>query len=285
MLKLLCALTLVLTALLARAEEVTSAAWWWHGADAESPEAWTPKLDFIVASGIKEIYFGVESKMSDEKIAAFVRAVRKRGITVQWLSGDVSWIWPGSLGFDEVCRRFVRYQRKAPADAKFDALHLDVEPHQDGKLSDARKWQLYADFVCRATALVHRAGEKIEWDIPFWLDQFKVEYDHRTDVPLLEVVMSRSDGVTLMSYRDKAENVLDLGKMELELAKKYPCRVTFGVETGVTGEGDFVSFAEEGHSVMMGELKKLREELKKISTVKGKGVAVHHIGSWMKFAK
>ncbi len=283
--KLLCGFMLMAAASLVRAEEVTLETWWWHGADAADPAAYTPKLDFLVANGVKKVYFGVESKMSDKTIAAFVRAVRKRGLTVQWLSGDVSWIWPGALGFDEVCRRFVRYQRTAPADAKFDALHLDVEPHQDAKLSDARKWQLYADFVCRATALVHRAGEKIEWDIPFWLDHFNVEFDHRTNVPLLEVVMSRSDGVTLMSYRDKAESVLELGKLELELAKKYDCRVAFGVETGVTGEGDFVSFAEEGQDFMMGELNKLRAALKKIPTRKGKGVAVHHVGSWMKLAK
>ncbi|MGN0833998.1 MAG: hypothetical protein ACI4RD_10190 [Kiritimatiellia bacterium] len=267
------------------ASAVPLASWWWHGQDAADPAAYTPKLDFLVANGVTEIYFGVDSKTSDATVMAFVRTVRQRGITVQWLSGDVSWIWPGALGFDEVCRRFVRYQRKAPADAKFDALHLDVEPHQDAKLSDARKWQLYADFVCRAAALVHRAGEKIEWDIPFWLDNLKVDYDHRTEVPLLEVVMGLSDGVTLMSYRDKAEAILELGRMELELAGKYNCRVAFGAETGETGEGDFVSFAEEGSAFMLGELGKLRAELAKIPTLKGKGVAVHHVGSWMKLAK
>lgn len=267
------------------AEEVPLASWWWHGQDAADPAAYTPKLDFLVASGVSEIYFGVDSRTGDETVMAFVRAVRKRGIAVQWLSGDVSWIWPGSLGFDEVCRRFVRYQRKAPADAKFDALHLDVEPHQDAKLSDARKWQLYADFVCRAAALVHRAGEKIEWDIPFWLDNLKVDYDHRAGVPLLEVVMGLSDGVTLMSYRDRAEAMLELGKTELDLAGKYNCRVVFGAETGKTGEGDFVSFAEEGAAFMRGELDKLRTELKKIPTLKGKGVAVHHVGGWMKLAR
>lgn len=266
------------------ADEVPLASWWWHGQDAADPAAYGPKLDFLVANGVSEIYFGVDSKTSDETVAAFVRVVRKRGITVQWLSGDVSWIWPGSLGFDEVCRRFVRYQRRAPADARFDALHLDVEPHQDAKLPDARKWQLYADFVCRAAALVHRAGEKIEWDVPFWLDNLEVDYDHRAGVPLLEVVMGLSDGVTLMSYRDKAEAMLELGQRELELAGKYRCRVVFGAETGKTGEGDFVSFAEEGAAFMRGELDRLRAALKAKPTLKGKGVAVHHVGSWMKLA-
>lgn len=264
------------------AADATVGAWWWHGPDAADPAAYTPKLDFLVAQGVTEIYFGVDSKTSDAVVMDFVRAVRKRGLTVQWLSGDVSWIWPGALGFDEICHRFVRYQRTAPEEAKFDALHLDVEPHQDAKLSDARKWQLYADFVCRATARVHRAGEKIEWDIPFWLDNFKVAYDHRTEVPLLEVVMGLSDGVTLMSYRDKAETILDLGKTELELAQKHNCRVVFGVETGQTGEGDFVSFFEEGKSKLKVELAKVKTALAEARVRAGVGVAVHHVGSWMK---
>ena len=285
MCKILVGIVAMTVSSFAGASEIPLASWWWHGQDAADPAAYAPKLDFLVANGVSEIYFCVDIKMGDEPVVEFVRAVRKRGLTVQWLSGDVSWIWPGSLGFDEICRRFVRYQRQAPADAKFDALHLDVEPHQDTKLSDARKWQLYADFVCRAAARVHRAGEKIEWDIPFWLDNLKVDYDHRTGVPLLEVVMGLSDGVTLMSYRDRAETIPSLGMMELELAKKYDCRVVFGAETGKTGEGNFVSFAEEGSSFMRGELDKLRAELQKIPTRKGKGVAVHHVGSWMKLAK
>ena len=108
----------------------------------------------------------------------------------------------------ETLDAYLSYQKRAAQNERFYALHLDVEPHQDRKLSDERKWQLYADFVLRAAADVHAAGEKIEWDIPFWLDGIRVAFGERKDVSLLEVVMGASDCVALMSYRDTAEAIL-----------------------------------------------------------------------------
>lgn len=229
-------------------------------------------MEFLRANGVNEIFFCVDKRMTFDDLVTFVRFAKSRGMRVSWLSGDVSWFEPDCLGFDELYKRFIGYQRKAPADAKFEALHLDVEPHQNAKLTKERKWQLYADFVLRAAAHVHRDGEKIEWDIPFWLDDIRVAYRERTDAPLLEVVMDNSDGVTLMSYRDTAEAIIASGKTELEMSRTRNCRVIFGAETGKTSEGDFVSFYEEGKVVLTQELAKIR--------AKGIGVAIHHLGSW-----
>ena len=260
----------------------TVGVWWWSGKDAGSPETYSERMDFLATNGVSEIYFWVNPKSPFEDVVGFVRAAGRRGMRVAWLAGDVSWIFPGNLGFDEKWSRYSDYQRKAPADAKFYALHLDVEPHQTKKVAKELRWQLYADLVMRVTSTVHRGGEKVEWDIPFWLDSMTVSYNDRTNAPLLEVVMDNSDGVTLMSYRDTARLMLEVSRGELDLAASRRCRVVLGAEAGRTGEGDFVSYFEEGKSVLRAELGKVLDALAAHKLPGGFGVAVHHLGSWRK---
>ena len=280
--KLVCGLILLALALgCAAGSAEAKGVWWWRGADARNAAEAEKRFAFLARQGVNEIYFWVDGQTSTEELVRFVRTARAKGFSVSWLSGDVSWIDPGCLGFEEVWARYRAYQKAAPADARFTALHLDVEPHQNAKLSKARKWQLYADFVLRATALVHRGGEKLEWDIPFWLDGIQVARGDKTDASLLELVMDVSDGVVLMSYRDTAKAMLDTAKQELDFAATRTCRVLLGAETGKSGEGDFVSYYEEGAAAMAAELDKVQKALAARNLKVATGVAVHHVGSWM----
>ncbi len=255
--------------------------WWWNGRQVGKPAEYLPRLDFLASNRVTEIYFAVDHDAAFKDLSSFIAAAQKRGMRVAWLSGDVSWIYPGSLGFDEVLGRFVAYQKSVPENLRFYALHLDVEPHQDHDLTDARKWQLYADFVLRAAANVRRRGYKIEWDIPFWLDNIRVPYGKQADAPLLDVMFASADTLTLMSYRDTAKAMLETGSGEVALAKTRPCRIVFGAETGETGEGNAVSFYEEGKAHLNQELAKVRESLAKEGLPGGFGVAIHHLGSWI----
>ena len=262
--------------------KTTKGVWWWRGEDAASPEVSAKRLDFLSKRNVSEIYFCVDLKKYHRETRSFVRAAGAKGMRVALLSGDVSWIRPGNRGFAEILIAYRSYQRHAAPDERFYALHLDVEPHQDNKLPDARKWQLYADFVLRAAADVHAAGEKIEWDIPFWLDDKRVAYGDREDAPLLDVLTENSDCITLMSYRDTAEAMLDVSKTEIGMAKARNVRVVLGAETGETGEGSLVTFFEEGAKKMDVELAKVAEALDAAKVPAGAGIAIHHLGSWEK---
>lgn len=255
--------------------------WWWNGRQAGKGAEYLPRMDFLASNRVTEIYFAVDHDAAFKDLAAFVSAARERGMRVAWLAGDVSWLYPGSLGFDETLGRFIAYQKSVKEENRFYALHLDVEPHQDRDLTDGRKWQLYADFVVRAAANVRRRKQKIEWDIPFWLDNIRVAYEKRTDVPLLEVMFGAADTLVLMSYRDTATAMLETGAGEVALAKECPCRIVFGAETGETGEGNFVSFFEEGKAHLRGELAKVLATLERENLPAGYGVAIHHLGSWI----
>lgn len=259
--------------------------WWWRGADVANVELADKRLEFLVSHGVNEIYFCVDLKKYAKETRSFVKTAGEKGIRVGYLSGDVSWIYPGSRGFAETLDAYLSYQKQASKSERFYAIHLDVEPHQDRKLSDERKWQLYADFVLRAAADVHAAGEKIEWDIPFWLDNIRVAFEDRKDVPLLDVVMGCSDCVALMSYRDTAKAILDISKTELDIASRGGVRIVLGAETGETGEGSIVTFFEEGSRYMDVELAKVVSTLQKANIPLGAGIAIHHLGSWEKLIK
>lgn len=265
--------------------KTSKAVWWWRSEDVARVDVSEKRLAFLAGRGVNEIYFWADLKKYSKETRAFVKTAGKKGMRVALLSGDVSWIYPENRGFAEVMAQYLAYQKSAAVDERFYALHLDVEPHQDRKLSDKRKWQLYADFVLRASAEVHAAGEKIEWDIPFWLDNIHVEYGERKDVSLLEVVMGCSDCVALMSYRDTAEAMLDISKTEIDLAVKGRTRVVLGAETGETGEGSAVTFFEEGSKVMDCELAKVVKALDAAKVPAGAGIAIHHLGSWEKLVR
>ncbi len=265
--------------------QTTKGVWWWRGESASRPDEAARRLEFLSAHGVGEIYFCVDLGKFQKETRDFVRKAHAKGMRVACLHGDVSWIRPGNRGFDETLALYLAYQKAAAPDEKFYALHLDVEPHQDPKLPDARKWQLYADFVLRAAADVHAAGEKIEWDIPFWLDNFKVAYGDKAEAPLLEVVMDNSDAVALMSYRDSAEAMLDVSKTEIEMAKSRSIRVILGAETGETGEGSVVTYFEEGAKKMDAELAKVTAVLDAAKVPSGAGIAIHHLGSWEKLVE
>ena len=260
----------------------TKGVWWWRGEDVASSEIAAKRLDFLAQHGVGEIYFCVDLRKYYKETRAFVKAAGAKGMRVALLAGDVSWIRPGNRGFAETLIAYRSYQRHAAPDERFYALHLDVEPHQDAKLSDPRKWQLYADFVLRAAADVHAAGEKIEWDIPFWLDDKRVAYGDCEDAPLLDVLTENSDCITLMSYRDTAEAMLDVSKTEIEMARARNVRVVLGAETGETGEGSVVTYFEEGARKMDAELAKVAESLDAAKVPAGAGIAIHHLGSWEK---
>ena len=99
---------------------------------------------------------------------------------------------------------------------------------------------------------------------------------------VLELVMDSADGICIMSYRDTAKAMLDTARGEIDLAASRKCRVVLGAETGQTGEGDFVSYFEEGRKAMKAELEIVRKDLSTRNLPAGYGVAVHHIGSWQK---
>ena len=253
----------------------TIGVWWWRATDARTEMKRTQYLDFLQENQVSEIYLHAAG-MTDEQIATFIREAASRGMRVAWLVGDASWI--NNKNTSPVTN-YLNYQSRAAEDAKFYALHLDVEPHQLGQFKSDRSgtMQLFAEYIGLVAGMLHDAGEKVEWDIPFWMDSDRVTMDGE-EIRILEYIAKVSDTMCLMSYRDTAGSILSVSNTEITIAKQYGCKVICGVET-YSAEGDAVSFMEEGKIEMYKQLKAVYSALQ-MKELDSFGLAIHQVVKW-----
>ena len=250
--------------------------WWWYNNTATNTSSRDERLNFLQSNHVTEIYLWADG-MTNAQIATFIRAAASHGMRVAWLSGDVTWIDSGSSGFDNFYNKYNAYQAQAASDAKFYAMHLDVEPHQRGNTQE--NWQKYADLFVRACTKAHNAGHTIEWDIPYWLEGKKVT-SSGSSVTLLNLLAQNADTLCLMSYRDTAKGILSASEQEIPLGTTYNCKIVLGVET-YSEEGDQVSFMEEGKAAMYSALQSVLTTLSQKTTLgAGYGCAIHQIEVW-----
>ena len=236
--------------------------WWW-----DNRIDTTTYLNFAEDNYINEIYY--YSSSLDDKTNLFIEQANSKGIDVYWLIGEYEWIEDNSL-LDEKFATYIAYQDEYKN--KFEGIHMDIEPHQHPEF-DLRRQELITKYVELVIALNNKYKDiKLEYDIPFWLDD-KVTIDDITK-PAYEFVIDNSSKVTVMSYRDSAEKIYDVAEEEIEYAKVNNKTLNLSVETS-QNEDDIVTFYEEGKDYMMNELSKLRDMIPK-----NFGIAIHHIKSF-----
>lgn len=236
------------------------AVWWWN--DSLSDEY----LEFANLNGINTIYY-CSSKFNDET-SSFIAKANAYNMDVYLLSGDYSWI-ENRTGLNNLLTRFEEYQIKY--DNKFKGVHLDIEPHQHSEFSTKR-----VDLIAGLIDIVEDLSIKdyaVEYDIPFWLDD-EITRDGITK-EAYKWIIDYADNITIMSYRDTKEAILDVAKDEYQYADSIDKGIMVSVETYST-EADFVSFYEEGKEIMMGIVNDIYQ-----SEILGvNGIAIHHIQKW-----
>ena len=245
-----------------KGSEETFSIWWW-----DNRIDTTTYLNFAEDNNINEIYY--YSSSLDDKTNLFIEQANSKGIDVYWLIGEYEWIEDNSL-LDEKFATYIAYQNEYKN--KFEGIHIDIEPHQHPEFK-LRRQELITKYVELVIALNNKYKDiKLEYDIPFWLDD-KVTIDDITK-PAYEFVIDNSSKVTVMSYRDSANKIYDVAKEEIEYAKVNNKTLNLSVETS-QNEDDIVTFYEEGKDYMMNELSKLRDMIPK-----NFGIAIHHIKSF-----
>ena len=236
--------------------------WWW-----DNRIDTTTYLNFAEDNNINEIYY--YSSSLDYKTNLFIEQANSKNIKVYWLIGKYQWIEDNSL-LDEKFVKYIAYQNEYKN--KFEGIHIDIEPHQHPEFK-LRRQELITKYVELVIALNNKYKDiKLEYDIPFWLDD-KVTIDDISK-PAYEFIIDNSSKVTVMSYRDSAEKIYDVAKEEIEYAKVNNKTLNLSVETS-QNEDDIVTFYEEGKDYMMIELSKLRDMIPKSF-----GIAIHHIKSF-----
>ena len=261
---LICCLIIGATALVSCSESshgYTLGVWWWDNRLDDS------YLEYAVDNDVNEIYYYTST--FSEKNNEFVKKANKNNVDVYWLCGDYRWI-EDYASFQEEMNNYLTYQNKYST-GKFEGVHLDVEPHQHEQFSSRREELilLYIDFLNRVTndyPSVH-----FDADIPFWLEDV-VTYNGETK-EAFKFVTDIVNRVFVMSYRDSAEQILNVGSAELEYANQKNKPIFLCVETG--NEEDIVTFIEEGKNYMNEQITLIGD----LTDLKF-NIAIHHIKTW-----
>jgi len=106
--------------------------WVWHTADLlRDPSAANTLRAFCAATGVTEIYLSVpQAALADARLPGLVSMLRRGGLRVEALMGEPGWYRAAMRArlLDRIAQ-IGRFNGAHP-EARFAAIHLDIEPHQ-----------------------------------------------------------------------------------------------------------------------------------------------------------
>jgi hypothetical protein len=221
-----------------------------------SVEAEDRLFGFCARYGLKEIYLSVDFVDSSAGIAGsikdtpayadFLSAAHLHGLRVEALSGNPSWA-AGNRHRRALAavRAVLSYNAAMTPDARFDAIHFDVEPYLllGFSLPDYQKQILeqYLEMVAQCRDAAREGHLDFTCDIPWWFfpltadtrQQFTVRFRGK-DKTVGEHVTDLLSSITIMDYRNEADGaggIIRFGIPALDYAARLHKQVRVGLET------------------------------------------------------
>lgn len=234
--------------------------WWWDNRLSND------YLIFASENNVDEIYYYTND--FSQKNADFIKESNNLGIKVYWLCGEYQWLDDYNLFYEEM-EKFEQFQNNQIN--KFEGVHIDLEPHQHPNWNSDKEELIvqYIDFVKTITNKYKFI--KFDFDLPFWLEDI-INYDEKTQ-EAFKYVIDCANRVFVMSYRDSAEDMVNVATEELQYANEKEKQIFISVETGK--EEDIVTYYEEGKEYLYSQIEKLNKIINQ-----NFGLAIHHIKSW-----
>lgn len=234
--------------------------WWWDNRLSND------YLIFASENNVDEIYYYTSD--FSHKNADFIKESNNLGIKVYWLCGEYQWLDDYNLFYEEM-EKFEQFQNNQIN--KFEGVHIDLEPHQHPNWNSNKEELIvqYIDFVKTITNKYKFI--KFDFDLPFWLEDI-INYDEKTQ-EAFKYVIDYANRVFVMSYRDSAEDMVNVAMEELQYANEKEKQIFISVETGE--EEDIVTYYEEGKEYLYSQIEKLDKIINQ-----NFGLAIHHIKSW-----
>ncbi|GKU26495.1 hypothetical protein [Clostridium folliculivorans] len=245
-------------------------------------------LNFAATNNVKNIYLQVNYSLKLDYYKNFIRKAAAKSISVQALHGAPDWASDnGAYKQQQLFDWLTKYQSSALINEKFNGVHLDVEPYLNTQYNQNMNGVIvnYQGLLLDAVSKTNALGIKLAVDVPFWFDGVTYNTKYGTG-NLAEWIIKNVKNVVIMAYRDTAagtNGIISVVSKELRLGKLYGTKVTVGVETQKSSEGDFISFYEEGRACMNQELNKVYISYSGNSSFDG--FAIHHVMSWMVLRK
>lgn len=254
------------------------ATWLWDSWDIERDEAGV--LAFLKSKDVKKLYIQIDREVPTSVYQRFIEKAALQGVQTFALDGAPDWVAAnGRASQDQLMDWLQTYQESAGSQQQFAGIHLDVEPYlYNGWAADQKAAVFsYQKLLVDAKATADTLALPLEVDVPFWFDEIIYENAFGSGV-LVEWVITNTDGITIMAYRDKAPLIISLVENEINYAAKHGKKAVVGVETAQTDEGKSLTFFGEGEGDMHEQLAEVHGHYKDVTGYGG--IAIHHLASW-----
>ncbi|WP_204069581.1 hypothetical protein [Planobispora siamensis] len=246
------------------APEGERAMWLWRPAEPAAVVEWA------TSQRVSEIFAYVPSELTAaerERLTRLKRGCDAAGIRLAALGGEPEWALDHAAA--------LAWQRTAVGTGLFRALHLDVEPYQLKDWSTDRD-RITASFVDLLGKLRRVASLPLEADVPFWYHTVPAG-----SVTLADEVLSRTDAVTVMSYRDTATGPGSIMEISADILRRGDSAgrpVRLGAETLALSDCPHCTFHGKSRQALDAALAQVDEAAAGHSSYAG--VAVHDYHSW-----
>jgi hypothetical protein len=256
------------------------ATWLWDTSLISTLENRDSVLQFAKEQSVNRIYVQVNPDEDKSSYRAFIHAAAAAGIQIHALDGAAHWVQPDHHQLIVDMVKWVKdYNASVLETERFTGIQVDIEPYvlpewQSEQNAMVTNWigalALFSSEVKQDTSLTASAA------LPFWLHQIAVP--GISGMMLNEKLLSLFDEVTLMSYRDQAQAIVDITAADIALGDRLGKKIFIGVETNPSSEGNFVTFYEEGSAAMNLQLNIIDDLLK--SHASYAGIAIHDYTGW-----
>ena len=201
----------------AMAQTPDRATWLWNPwMFYDSPES---TLVFLQQKKVSTVFVQIDSDIPRTKYHAFLTGAHKANIKVFALDGAPNWgNTTGAKAKNKFKNWLANYQKTAPATAKFDGIHVDIEPYglPEWETKRAATVRGFQNVLTELAAFSKTQKLQFEADIPFWFDEITYNNPTYGKGNLAEWTIKNTDGVALMSYRDTAQAIIDISSKEMD---------------------------------------------------------------------
>ncbi|MCD6386119.1 TolC family protein [Candidatus Sumerlaeota bacterium] len=272
-------------------ENMEHSIWVWGDKIFTSDDEMERFLDIARFLKINRVYLGLTQSLREKmlkrkthKVAEFIFKLHKQGIKVELLLGENSWIFPEKRNkLIQIVTDWLEYQKSQPTIYRWDALHLDIEPHAQSLRPLGKCWNDVKDAYIRDYLKTLKAvysevqpikrnyspelqrSFSIYVDVPPWWD--REIHDGRS---LIKWVLSNCDGVVLMNYAEDEFTRRAVPLKTIQLASVYGKPVWIGNEIKQFDNVALPQIAEKWHN----EIKQMYEYYGIYPSLQG--FALHH---------
>lgn len=255
------------------------ATWLWDTLKIIKDEAGV--LSFLENKQVNKLYLQINMDIAGADYMRFISHATARGIKIYALDGAPDWVSKEGYKIQERLFDWLHtYNRNAKETERFSGVHLDIEPYLNNEWShnQTQLIESYQALLTRAKKETKQLQLPLEADMPFWFDEIK--YTNQFGKGLLaEWVINQIESVSIMAYRNTAKDIIKIVQHEIAYAKKVNKSIVISVETGALDDNQNITFYDNGEAYMNTQLALVQRHYAKKTSYRG--VAIHHVDSWM----